>query len=233
LSDSPNADAPQERISSHREIVVGRNSAVWTALAEDEGFSRRFHSLGHKDVADYSFRTDDRVWILSYSRNSRENQELLDLLRRSGVRNAIYVSTATTNVVARTQCYEYPSTKLEAERCARSLVGAKILTIGLVFKSEAELPAGIVMATHLESLRQFMRQPIFEKDQTVRLFKPVQRPFSGTLERQVYGIYGLAIRICGRWPCLLRPVDLVLRALGWRWYGYLFLSNKLWSTTTS
>lgn len=206
---------------------------MWATLSEDEPFSRRFEAVGHKDIAQYTFRGDDRVWIFSYSRKPIENEELLANLKRGGAKNAIYLSTATTNVAALTSCYEYPSTKLAAERCARSLLNAKILTIGVVCKTEADLPGGTTMATRLDMLKDFMCKPYSELHDATNLFEPIQRPFGSSFEKSIYSAYGVAMRLCRRLPCVLRPVDYVLRALGWRWYGYLFLSNQLWSTTTS
>ena len=95
-----------------------------------------------------------------------------------------------------------------------------------------QLPAGTTMATSLDQIAAFMAQGGRDATDTL-LFSAVERPFSGSLERAAFRAYGLAQRAAGTWPCLLRPVDIVLRALGWRWYGYLYLSNRLWLTTRS
>jgi hypothetical protein len=63
----------------------------------------------------------------------------------------------------------------------------------------------------------------------VQLFDIVSRAFSGTTEAAIHRAYGLLLRACGAWPCLLRPLDALLRALGIRWYGYVYLSNRLWT----
>ena len=65
------------------------------------------------------------------------------------------------------------------------------------------------------------------------LFKLVERPFGSRFERAVFASYSRAMALFSWKPCLLRPLDLVLRGMGYRWYGYVFLSNRLWSSTIS
>ena len=158
---------------------------------------------------------------------------MFDLLAQRGVKDAVYVSTATTIVAALTSCYEYPRVKLQAERSARARLDARFLIIGLVCRSEPELPAGTTMRTLHDDIRSFLTAPRWPEDRSapVLLFTRTERPFGSALEKAAFRLYGLAITAAGRWPCLLRPVDMILRALGWRWYGYLFLSNRLWSST--
>ena len=52
-------------------------------------------------------------------------------------------------------------------------------------------------------------------------------------EALLYRLYGRLQALCGSRPCLLRPLDLLLRGLGMRWYGYTHLSNRLWTSKTS
>jgi hypothetical protein len=75
-----------------------------------------------------------------------------------------------------------------------------------------------------------MQEPAGD-DREVHLFKMVSRDFGSGFERTLFLIYGHVQWLLRRFPCALRPVDLVLRALGYRWYGYLLLSNRLWATT--
>lgn len=225
----------RENSSSKQNIIVGRNSAIWSELSKDKTFSQSFQAVSHKDLGSFSFRQADRIWILSYSRKPEENEALLKAIRKGGAKEAVYISTATTNVVSLTACYEYPAVKLEAEKRARALLDARVLVIGVVYHAETELPAGTTMATRYDALKHFMAQPDWPRDteQPALLFEAVGRPFGSIVERATFQAYGMAMAACRRWPCLLRPLDVLLRALGWRWYGYLFLSNRLWSSTIS
>lgn len=222
--------------ASRREVIVGKNSAIWRTLSGDPAMARRFPTvLGHRDVEAFTFQPTDRVWVLSYSREEAANARLLQMLTDRGARDIVYFSSATTNVARRTGCYDYPRAKLHAETLARDVHGARIVTLGVLYRTIADLPAGTTIATSFDQLAHFMLDPRWTADEggRVLLFAPVDKPFSGAAERLAYRLYAVGMSLAGRWPCALRPVDYVLRALGYRWYGYVYLSNRLWLTTTS
>jgi hypothetical protein len=226
-----NAGAP-----TGREIVIGRNSKVWNALARDAAVAGRFtHALSHRQLEGFAFEPGDRVWVFAYSRDPAENSRMLARLEQAHVAVVVYVSSASTIVGRVTHCYEYPRVKAQAEAEARLRLQARILVLGLVHESIEELPAGLNAATSMHSLIRFMLRPEWTEEggRSRRLFEPLSRPFSGALESTGYRVYGALQRACGAWPCLLRPLDYLLRAWGWRWYGYLYLSNHLWYSTTS
>lgn len=219
-----------------REVIVGRHSKVWLQLARRlAARGRSFEAIGHLDVRTYSFSTDDRVWVFSFSRSDAENAALLSALRRSGVREIVYVSSSSTIVTRRTTCYSYPQAKAQAEALALASPNARVLTIGLMYESIEELPAGACIATSYSELAAFLDSPEWGDDPARRrlLFGVVHRPMRSGLERIAHRWYGRALDRCGAYPCVLRPVDMLLRALGVRWYGYVYLSNALWTSTIS
>jgi hypothetical protein len=215
-----------------RTIVVGKNSKVWQNLSDDPRLAGCL-AIGHAEVAGFAFHPSDRVWILSFSRDMDDNQRLFETLSAAGAKDCIYVSTATANVDAVTRCYEYPRVKRASEALSQSLLGARVVLIGVVYQDLADLPAGITMATNLDQLAEAIANLAWSGTGHVNLFAPVQRPFTSGAERLAFVVYGIMQRLAAAWPCLLRPLDIILRALGWRWYGYLYLSNRLWLTTTS
>lgn len=217
-----------------RTIIVGRHSKVWAALAA----TPQMHSvgavaIGHREIAHTPFESTDRVWVLSYSRTPEENSALLTSLRDAGARSVFYVSTATTNVVGVTRCYEYPRVKQQAEDDAVRLCGARIVTIGFVYGGEDELPAGRTATTSVDELASFIADPDRATEKRTLLFRPIDKPFRSAIERVLFRAYGALMSVCMPFPCALRPIDVLLRAAGLRWYGYLYLSNRLWFTTTS
>lgn len=219
-----------------REVVIGRNSTVWRELAKRPEIAARFQvALSHNDLYEAKFLPSDRLWIFSYSRNAGENAALIERLRRAGAAEYVYVSSATTNVVPRTNCYNYPAVKRLAENLAREILKARILTIGVVFDRPSELPGGVTIATSYDDLANFVLAPQWPDDagMAARLFRPYDRPFEGKVEEIAFKLYGNAMSALRCWPCVLRPVDFVLREMGYNWYGYLYLSNKTWLTTTS
>jgi hypothetical protein len=219
-----------------RQIVLGRNSKVWRELAQHPKLKdREFIAIGHAELESFTFLATDRVWVFSYSRNQQENEALLNSLQRAKVAEVVYVSSSSVKVAAKTNCYEYPRVKLKAEQFALSNPAAKVLTIGLVYNLETELPAGENIATSIGEIAGFMAAPSWlgQSQRTTHLFKTVSRDFSGAIEKLAYDAYGKLIFACASYPCALRPIDLLLRVFRMRWYGYVYLSNQLWISTTS
>lgn len=219
-----------------REVVLGRGSTVWRRLSAEPAIAAHFDAaIGHAELTGFAFTPADRVWVLAYSRVPAENRAMLERLREAGVREIVYVSSASTIVSRRTRCYEYPRVKQQAEDDALALPNARVLTIGLMHGDAAELPAGRNIATHYDELAAYLLAPDWpdEGGRRKRLFRVVQRPFRNPAEQALACAYGAALDATGSHPCLLRPADLLLRTLGMRWYGYTFLSNRLWISTTS
>ena len=219
-----------------RTILIGSNSQLWRTLANDPRLATPVEvSMGHLAAATFEFRSTDCVWVFSYSRKASENLELLAGLQARGVAQIRYVSSSSTIVCQVTRCYEYPRLKAEAEAAVLAIPGGTVLTLGLVFGDPPELPGGDNVATSFRELADFMCHPEWPDGSGRRklLFNRVPRPFSGHLEAMLYRIYDRLLRACGRYPCLLRPVDLALRCCGYRWYGYVRLSNRLWYSTIS
>lgn len=215
-----------------RNVVIGKNSRVWSALA-GSGLAERRHTLaiGHLEVRDFKFLPEDRVWLFSYSPIEAANEQMIDQIQAAHVNTLVYVSSSSAIVAESTRCYAYPRTKLAAERYAAKFENARVLTLGLVYENAIELPAGENVATSIESLAKFLTDPSWECASSGRhlLFERYTKPFSSEVEQLLYRIYGAAIGLFRKYPCLLRPLDIVLKYAGYRWYGYTYLSNKIWT----
>jgi hypothetical protein len=219
----------------HRHIIVGRNSTVWNRLKTDPRLSgNNILAISHSELSAFGFEPSDRVWVFSYSRNADENLALLSKLKNAGIELLVYLSSSSVRVMTQTDCYEYPRVKQSAELAALAIPNARVLTLGLVYGDESELPGGTNVCTSLSDIVSFMNNPVWPaQEKTVRLFKIVSRPFGGILEESSYKLYGWALNRLGAYPCFLRPIDLLLRTLGVRWYGYTYLSTRLWTSTIS
>jgi len=214
--------------SPARCVVVGRNSSIWKALALRNMAS--VTAIGHADIGDFGFRQGDTVWILSFSRDDAQNRHLFEQLSQACKGSFVYVSTATANVADHTRCYTYPTVKRTAEHLARQILGARIVRIGLVNASVEDLPAGTCAATAFDDIADVLqgaKLPPPGAGDIVRLYRLETRPFRSALERAAYSAYSALLMKLSSWPCLLRPLDVLLRAMNWKWYGYLRLSSAL------
>ncbi len=219
-----------------REVVLGKNAKVWCAVAADPRVAQRFSArLGHSELAGFAFTPQDRVWVFAYSRHAAQNSEMLQRLHSAGVVELVYVSSSSVIVNERSACYDYPRVKHLAEQQVLALPHGRVLTLGLVYGQASELPGGQNIATSRARLADFMLAPHWPEGngQRRRLFEPIHRPFKNRLDEALFHLYGRLMTLAGRHPCLLRPLDLLLRTLGLRWYGYTYLSNRLWISKTS
>ncbi len=216
--------------------MIGRSSALWTRIAGRVLAARPATlAVGHREIDQLQLSDGDQVWIFSYAPDEDANRRLLERLAARGSARHIYVSTATANIAGRIRCYRYPRVKAEAERDAARILGAETVRIGLIHDNPDELPAGFSVVTRLDDLVAAIVDPgrLPRAEGGVgHLYNPVERPFSGAVERMSHNGYGALLRLCGSQPCLLRPLDLLLRSIGWRWYGYFRLSNEQCRTTT-
>ena len=227
------ASRPAERCL--REVIIGRNSRVWKAAAGNSRVAERFKvAIGHAELGRFEFTADDRVWVFGYSRIAAENAQLLQTIQAAGVRELVYISSASTIVCRLSRCYEYPRVKWLAELEALRL-RARVLVLGVVYARPEDLPAGLTLCTSQASIDDFLLQPDWPdmNGQGKHLLTTCTRPFRTSLESALHRIYGALIWSFRRWPCVLRPLDLLLRGLGIRWYGYVYLSNLLWITKKS
>jgi hypothetical protein len=221
--------------ATYRNVVLGCNSQVWQQVRQRQGMSLCVeHAIGHRELNQFCFTPLDRIWVFSYSRSVDENTQLLNQLACAGVAQVVYISSSSTIVCQVSQCYEYPRVKYQAQRHALTLAQTKVLTIGLMFDHLSELPNGPNVATSYDELAAFMLAPDWpdENGRGKHLFKAIHKPFHHVCERWAHALYGQLLQACGRWPCMLRPFDFLLRTFKLRWYGYVYLSNKRWLSTS-
>lgn len=223
-----------EFVRSGRIVVIGRNSKIWAAISRAREFEAvNVVAIGHAELATFTFVPGDQIWVLSYSRSAAQNLALLEVIAKSSDVDVTYVSSASTNVVKHTKCYKYPTIKYQAEVDAVRVCNARIVQIGWFYVNTDELPGGRTAATSARELVKFMLSDSARSNsnEAIKLFQMVERPFHSAGESVIFNTYGYMLKIVRFYPCLLRPVDFFLRGLNMRWYGYLYLSNKLWSMT--
>lgn len=243
----PVADAAGPVVA--REVVVGRGSAVWRALAA-AGLPQRLAAagrplvaLGHAELPGFAFAPDDRVWVFARAPTVAGDQALLARIGGSGVAQWVLLGSTAAPVAARVPCWHYPRAKAAAEAAALAWPAARVLTLGLVVADPAALPGGRHAATLLADLADFIAAPRWPaaggmppgqppQPRRHHLVRVVERPFRHRAEALAFAAYRRLLFALGRFGCGLRPLDALLRLAGCRWYGYVCWSNRLWCSTS-
>ena len=113
------------------------------------------------------------------------------------------------------------------ESCAISH-GLHILRIGYVVNDERPLNGGEYLITHPDDICNFIDSPLkVNKSNTVDLFKYISLPMN-SFYKIFYSFYLSALFYLGEYAFVLRPVDLILKVAGVKWYGYNALGVIYW-----
>lgn len=223
--------APVEQGS--RLVILGKNSSIWRHLREMDGLPANIVAIGHSEIPSFQFKSTDIVWIFSYSKNLADNRALIEGLAAKQAGSFVYVSSATANIAQEITCYAYPRAKAASEAMARTILQAQVTRLGVVVADTNEAPNGTVAITRFHDLALAINGSLHQGAHSVpeEFFTLEHKPFASALEQRVYRIYGW-LMLNSSSPCFLRPLDVLLRMAGWRWYGYLYLSNHKWSSMT-
>lgn len=215
-----------------RNIIIGKNSKVWKWLKsiDSELNDSSYIAISNIDIENFDFKESDLVWIFSYSIKTEGNRKLINRLSTTKAKKFVYVTSATTVILDKIKCYKYPKVKYEAEVLAQKKLGAKKLSIGIVYQNTTDLPSGINIVTKIEDIAQFIKHPVWDTNDANYLFTSYEQPFKSKLEKVCYNIYNNLMTIFSKNPCILRPIDLLLKIAGYNWYGYVYKSNKKWNS---
>jgi hypothetical protein len=169
--------------------------------------------------------------VFSYSLILAENIKLLQNLSLL-VSNLIYVSTCATFAADMGYPYKYPRTKRAVENYAidsKLFDAVHIIRLGMV---EGTFAPGSLKGrykyTSLEMFAQKINGFNFQNSPVVafeNLYVPAEKSFGCRTERLCFEAYRRAILWHPVMGGLLRPLDVVLKYLGWYWYGYNCVVN--------
>lgn len=210
-----------------QKYIIGKNSSVCKRLAKKIPLEN-YRFLGHQDISDVTFQQNDVLFIFSYSLNRQVNADFLTSIHKRGGKNIVLMSSVASKVATLTQCYNYPTIKYMSEELVLEKLGGVVIQLGSVVEDSRELPSGTNYCTTLDELADFINQYQPSPSRAIRLFSVIDIPFKSQLDAFLYRSYQVLINRLNRYPCLLRPVDLLLKLSGYRWYGYTALLKKVW-----
>jgi len=207
-------------------LLVGKNSRLYKNNLKK--FSQIVDvAISHADISGVEGVEYDAAIILSYSRNFANQISLIKGLKKISFKNLIVISSVSALVAENYSCYEYPKVKLAHERLyLEYFPRACIVRMGTVFDKKKSTPNKGTLVTDLDELVQMLSVLITGSPNQIITFCKYCDFGVDSIEARIHSIYSkLIIRLS--YPCLLRPVDIFLRALGFNWYGYGVLSNLL------
>jgi hypothetical protein len=216
-----------------RKIIIGKNSKLFKNYSVE--FTERFDFfLSHTDIERFKFESNDCVLLLSYP-NSKPQ---LDIMKNSLLKlthsKVIILSTCAVIVSKLTNCYFYPKIKLLQEKyVAEVLNNFLIYRVGTIVR---ERDYNKYIGTCVLDSKVFFNEldSFIKFDFEHRIITSVKTlDFEGgTIEKFIYKNYCFLISTLSFCPCILRPLDLILRIFGRSWYGYGALTRIMMEKTS-
>lgn len=211
-----------------RKIIIGKNSNLYKEFRYE--FDDIFDlAISHKDLQNFGTKKTDIYFILSYGQSEKEMSQLLNEIKKIKHNNVILLSTSAVIVSKYSQCYSYPRLKMMQENFfIKKMSNFIIYRVGTVLRKNnlyqnrgtCVLNSNLFFKTLKKLLSgEFVSQVVQEYE-----FVEIKK---NTFESIIYLIYTVTIRLFYRFPCVLRPIDLMLKILNYPWYGYGTLSLKL------
>jgi len=219
-------------------LIIGKNSRLWMMLSKHrdvKATEANFHAVSSQDIYNLSKnllqQSFSHAVVFSYSNKMTQNMKLLRNLRLL-VANIIYISTCSVIAADRGYPYRYPRIKRQVEifaRDAKLFKGLRIIRLGIVEGTfDHDNLKGFYKYTSLGMIarqiqwQDFRNQPvvIFEN-----LFVTLENYIDQSIESFFFKIYRRILLLHPIMGGVLRPIDVIFRALGWNWYGYNCVVN--------
>lgn len=212
-------------------LFVGSNSRVFKAIV-NSGALVNYDVLSvsgkHLEISMSRISQENysAVVILSYSKVRKDNELLFSQLSNIKSQLFIYISSISALCAEFGYKYSYPSSKLQCEKLAKYYFSKlKILRVGLVPEVHKP-PYCHSYVTRASQLANCIIDLARGFDVTENLYlESHYTNQAGLFEKISYSLYRRLFQYMGGNVVLLRPVDLVLRAIGYNWYGYHMAIN--------
>jgi hypothetical protein len=209
-----------------RIILVGKNSGLYRnfKLYFDDFIDE---AISHNDVHNFKFSKSDVLIILSYSFNTNLQRYFIGLLKKTSVNQIIVFSTVACLVSEKIKCYAYPDLKLQSEKnFRRSIPRTVIFRFGTIIDGQSRYVYRGTYVTEISDVVNGVKSAIklHLKSKVISIYNFCEFNNKNCFEYLLYQYYYKVISRMS-YPCLLRPLDLILRIVfGYKWYGYGVLS---------
>ena len=204
-----------------RKIIIGKNSNLYKNYKND--FLSFFDfAISHNEIASFHFLPNDFIFVLSYPRSISGIKKMVILMKQLKNNKILLLSTCSAILNNITSCYYYPKIKfLQEKYFSKTFHNLIIFRVGTVIrKNDYDNYYGLCVINDkvfFRMIREFIKRN--PKEQLVTRFDILD--FKGSFfESHLYDIYCRLIFSLIPFPCILRPLDVILRLFNIRWYGY-------------
>jgi len=203
-------------------LIVGKNSRLWKILKPKMDFD--FTEVSHTELATFELKDSfDSAIVFSYSKKKNDNSELLSAISIYS-EEIVYISTVSASYAENGYKYQYPNVKLHCENYLREKKCFKkthIIRLGLILETYKPLNlSGRYCITSIEKLSIHINQIVSKEANLVEFSETKTFEHSNRVEKAIYRIYKKLSKPSFISFMLTRPLDLIIKKLGFNWYGY-------------
>jgi hypothetical protein len=208
--------------------IIGRNSRLYNELRLSKNcFDLNIREYGYRDVEEVEIIENPIVF--AYSRNLKENLLFLNKIAMKCRGKFIYISSTAVTAHKYISFYHYPKLKYEGEQYVATLSNSCIIRVGVTVKSVDMLKGycGRTKATTYERLSNAIRLVSMHSTDTGIIDATEIIYVKGVcVYRAIHSAQIFVFKYSKITFWLLRPFLFFFRAIGYKNYGYTFISNQ-------
>jgi hypothetical protein len=210
-------------------IIVGKNSRLY-ALAKPLLSEHVRGEYSHREEIDPQHIKGATLVVFSLGPTLAANTALFRRLELLHPEHLVYVSSTSALVGSSRLSLRYPRLKYLCEQSCIHRFNAAIVRVGLLPDQVPGRLIGRTLVSNVTGVANAITDaawPASKKGGTItNAFSVSEFPPTTLADRVLLCAYGLLYSIFGGFPLVLRPLDVILRRIGFRNYGYTFAAAK-------
>lgn len=209
--------------------VIGKNSKLYKSL-DISNLKKNFNivELSHAEVND--LETVENPIIFSFSNDIKQNDVFLEMISSKRIGKIIYISSIAAEVYERFGFYKYPEIKYSGEKKIFPLQDSVLLRIGIVesFHDIYNSFYGTVKLTTNKLIVTLIHDILMIPDNR-KIINCWQETFidGKKLYSMIFFFQKKIFKFSPFVFFMFRPFLILYRFIGYKNYGYTFISNNL------
>lgn len=208
--------------------IVGSSSKLYNNLNKQLLYSLfNVIEIRHNDI--YNVKSITNPIIFAYSKENYKNLDFLKTIETKRIGKIIIIDSTASDVYLILKYYNYPKIKYTSREYVSSLKNSYIIKVGVTVNNINDLKGyyGSVKITTYANILKSIENIFFDSsvkniDTTINIF--FNGPF---LFKIIFRIQSLVYNINPTLFYLMRPSLIIFKKIGYKNYGYTFISNKI------